>query len=199
MTAAGQQLPTLETSRLSLRPMTRDDASDVVRWRNSPHVARMMATGRTSLLTIEEHLDWFERTRPHRVDYMIELRSEGRPIGTVSLDRGACPKGARCAESGRIMGDMEALGQGYSKEAAGRWMRFAFSDLELDWVFARTRRDNAANLAIGAALGFEQRSWPDWLDRPEGVWVFSVLTRSAWTHRAATDGSDEPASRGPGS
>ena len=164
--------------------MTREDARHVVRWRNSPHVERMMAAERGAPLTIEEHLGWFDRTRASRIDYVIELRSDGRPIGTVSLDRRSSRPGSACAESGRILGDADAQGQGYSKEAAGRWMEFAFAQLSLDCVFARTRADNAANMAIGKALGFERRTWPGWLEHPQGSWIFTVLTKQMWERRS---------------
>ena len=186
MGAMMDALPTLETPRLSLRPMTPEDAQNVVRWRNSHHVKRMMAAERDAPLTIEEHLEWFDRTRANRIDYVIELRAIGRPIGTVSLDWRASPQGARCAESGRILGVADLQGQGYSKEAASCWMDFAFTQLLLDCVFARTRADNRANIAIGQALGFKRRAWPEWLERPEGSWVFTVLTKQMWDVRTGS-------------
>ena len=173
-------LPPLQTRRLRLRPMTADDAGHIVRWRNAPHVAAMMSAARDAPLTAEEHLSWFERTRSHRIDYIIELRPTSRPIGTLSLDWRHCPPNQACAESGRMIGERWALGRSYAKEAAFAWMDFAFRRLGLDWVYARTQADNAANLAISKALGFQTQPWPDWLEHPQGEWVFSVLSRDTW-------------------
>ena len=147
----------------------------------------MMAANRASQLTIEEHLEWFDRTRENRIDYVMQLRSDGRTIGTVSLDFDVCPTQSRCAESGRILGELDLQGRGYSKEAAVRWMDFAFSHILLDCVFARIRADNAANLAIGTALGFARSPWPKWLEHPKGSWIFSVLTKKDWNRLVADD------------
>lgn len=192
------EIDSLSTRRLLLRPMSPQDAECIVRWRNSQHVAGMMMRQRKAELTPEEHLSWFVKTRHHRHDYIIELRTDRRPIGTVSLDWRACPRDQKCAEIGKLIGERSALGRGYAKEATIAWMQFAFDEAQFELVYSQTRADNVANLAINRTLGFRAESWPDWLEQPEGDWTFSVLTRDDWHSRKAHAEPQVPQPRDPG-
>lgn len=173
-------LPTLETRRLILRPMTLADAPIVVKWRNSPHVADMSATTRHHGLKIKEHLAWFSSTRKQRIDYIIEIKESTTPIGSVSLSFQPLNDGRWAGISGRYIGEPNQLGKGYAYEAAQAWMIFGFDTLQLDVIKATTRTDNLANVAINKKLGFE----PTENIKNCKYFTDMSLTRSQWQNHS---------------
>lgn len=173
-------LPVLETPRLLLRPMTVQDAPDVVRWRNAPHVATMSRAS-TAELTMEEHLEWFEATRNERLDYIIIEKGSCQAIGSVSFTRLSLPQCERGAELGKYLGESSALGRGYGVEAAQRWLRFGFEILQLDCVIARTKETNAPNISVNERLGFKLARWPGSFGAPEQGMLFMLLDCQQWS------------------
>ncbi|MFM7010082.1 MAG: GNAT family N-acetyltransferase, partial [Betaproteobacteria bacterium] len=139
-------LKVLDTPRLLLRPMTEGDTQTVVNWRNSEHVASMSMKGTNAILTADEHLSWFSKSRGERFDYIIEIKGANIPIGSISLTRCNYPGQKDCWELGKYIGDKSALGKGYATEAALRWVKYAFEDIKIAFIIARTRHDNIANI-----------------------------------------------------
>src|SRR5688572_23694233 len=81
-------IPTLETERLLLRPLTRDDAADIFAYAADPEVARTTTwLPHTTLDDAHEFIAW----ALHRYDmgtaepFGIVLRESGRVIGTCGL------------------------------------------------------------------------------------------------------------------
>ena len=173
-------LPILETPRLFLRPMNADDASLVVSWRNSLPVASMSRQSTSDSFSIESHLEWFARTRSSRIDYIIEIRDERRPIGGLSFAWHTSTHGERCVELGKYIGDQETLGKGYATEAARRWLEYAFDTLNLECIFALTRRINTPNIRINIKLGFSIEPFLENFAWASDEWVFMRLNRADW-------------------
>lgn len=170
--------PILETSRLRLRPMTKDDAPMIVRWRNSEHVASMSRESVQGALTVETHLDWFARTRCCRVDYIIDTRTDDKSIGSISLtlQKLSCCKIS--AELGKFIGAKSALGKGYAFEAVQRFLEYGFVVLDIDCVFALTRRTNFANIRINEKLGFHAVPLPVHLGLSTDNWTCMRMNRA---------------------
>lgn len=174
------QLPVMDTERLRLRPMTEADSSLVVSWRNSGHIAAVNAQMREKRLTEEEHLVWFQETRSDRVDYIIEVKENNQPIGSLSFVWQRFPRRGLCAELGKYIGDASHLGKGYAVEAASCWLSYAFEEVGVKCVFARTRSDNVSNLRVNQKLGFRERPWPRYLNRPPGEWTLMLMSDRDW-------------------
>ena len=169
----------IETKRLILRPMTEHDAALVVKWRNNPHVSSMNLQA-TKKLTIEDHLAWFNSSRQNRVDYIIVIKSNKKPIGSVSMYWPSSIGLQNSGESGRYIGDIEELGKGYATEAAEAWIDFAFTKLFLNSVVARTHISNIPNQRINQKLGFKRESFPEGFRECENDWMLMKLEKSQW-------------------
>lgn len=140
----------VDTPRLMLRPMRRDDAQLVVAWRNEPSTAEMFFSEPP---TLQEHNQWFDSRREGRVDYMIVRKDEDRPIGVVNYKY--IDEGRGRAEAGKLVGDLDSRGQGMAKESFAAWLLFGFGNLGLRRVLVRTRTDNTTNIELNRKLGFE--------------------------------------------
>jgi len=177
---ANSTLPILETPRLILRPMATDDAQTVIRWRNARHVAIMSRETTNRDLSINQHLAWFAATRQDRTDYIIELKHENTPIGSVSFTLRSLTGFVSCAELGKYIGEETAQGHGYATEAVRSWIYNGFEGISLNCIFARTRRINLANIKINQRLGFTIEDFPVEFKTPSEKWIFMRLTKDQW-------------------
>ena len=176
----GWLIPFLETERLVLRPMTEEDAEQVVKWRNSRHISEMTFQASGVLFTVEKHLDWFRSTRSSRLDYIIEIKNSSNPIGSLSFSFVDLKRLGVCGEIGKYIGEEECLGKGYASEAVSRWIDYGFYDMGLECVVSRTRANNLANIRVNKKLGFSVRPWPEEFGSVTEEWCFMCLTREDW-------------------
>lgn len=168
----------IETPRLRLRPMTEADAPLVVAWRNEPDSLSRFAS--TQPITEAQHLQWFRGERRGRVDYVIERKDTGRPIGVLNFKN--IDDERRSAESGRLIGDLSARGQGFASEAAVAWFRYGFEQLGLERIVGITRRDNAANIRLNQSLGYRPADLPGGV--AEGFIAMELTRQEALAHPA---------------
>ncbi len=142
-----ERLTQIETSRLRLRPMRKDDAELVVAWRNAAAPMFFLPPP-----TLQQHRSWFDGPRRGRVDYMIVRKDEMRPIGVVNFKNIDGRK--QRAEAGKLLGDVDSRGQGMAKEAFAGWLLYGFNYLDFREVIIQTRADNSANIHLNRRLGF---------------------------------------------
>lgn len=142
----------IEGDRVSLRTMTRDDADDVVRWRNDPFVIDQLFSDESP--TRASHLRWFETmtARGDRHEFIIIERATNRPIGVIGLS--SIDQKNRRAEYGILIGETDARGQGCAHEASRLILTYAFYELGLHRVFLHVLADNVTALNLYQRLGF---------------------------------------------
>jgi ribosomal-protein-alanine N-acetyltransferase len=169
-------MSTLETERLRIRPFAPDDLA----------VAHQLLDVELDWSgTMEERREWLafvirqvtKLPNPPQGYRAIERRSDGRVIGkcgffpyllsaaelafyqAVPATEGAC--GSRIVLGLGYGLARAARGSGYAAEAITRLIRFAFEDLRIDSVWARTTRDNASSLALMRRVGMSTALNPD--------------------------------------
>jgi len=173
-------LPILATKRLYLRPMLPSDTDVVVRWRNSKHVSEMSRESFQRSITPKQHLEWFHRTRQHRVDYIIMQLDGNVPIGSVNYTLCEINGYERSALSGRYIGEVDMMGRGYAFEAAHRWLSFGFEELQLEFIWGYTREQNLPNIWYNRKLGLRITPFPPELRPEEPGWVCMQITKKDW-------------------
>lgn len=102
------------------------------------------------------HEDWL-RTKVlsgDAVQYIIALRESGRRIGSVYLRD--IDRVNRSAEFGIYIGEDDARGRGYGREAAEALVRFGFAQLGLHRVFLRAFAYNENALRCYDRAGFSR-------------------------------------------
>lgn len=130
-----------------LRPMTIDDTSKIVAWRNRDFVRKNFIY--QDPFTVEGHLHWIRtQVEPGYVVQFIICLSDGKEVGSVyfrDIDRGV-----GTAEYGIFIGEEDAIGCGYGTAAAKEALKYAFEELNLRKIFLRFLADN-----IGAKRSYE--------------------------------------------
>ena len=139
----------LYTERLFIREMEKRDAEFIVQLRNNPEVHRWFF--RPNKITMEEHLEWFRRTRDRRFDLIIELKESGDRVGTFNFKWN---DNHEALETGRII-HPENTRQGIATEAALASFDYFLKDRRYEKIISFTRQENEPNLALLRKLGFD--------------------------------------------
>jgi UDP-4-amino-4,6-dideoxy-N-acetyl-beta-L-altrosamine N-acetyltransferase len=135
---------------MRLRPISLDDADQLLRWRNSPEVARWMFDARP--ISPSDHIAWLQARLDSPGDRYWIIESDGRDVGLVHLDDVESADGT--ASWGLYIGDPSARGRGVATAALTRVLEIAFDELHLSKVRAEVLESNAPSLALHERLGF---------------------------------------------
>jgi len=155
----GAQLPTLNTSRLSLRWIRAADVDDFYAVYSNPEVMRYWSTppltnkDAASKLIDEIH-EGIERD--DMLKWGIALRSNDKLIGSVTLFH--IDATHRRAEIGYAQG-RAYWGQGYMQEALKAVLNYAFEVLNLHRIEADVDPRNAASVRTLERLGFQREGY----------------------------------------
>lgn len=145
--------PTLETSRLTLRPFVQTDAQAIVGYSNNMNVVRWTSSHPFpyELKHAQEFLDKRagELAEGKAVVFAMTIRGSTEPIGGVGIklelpqERG---------EIGYMLGESH-WGNGYATEATARVLQFAFEELNLSRVNASVHATNTGSIRVLEKLG----------------------------------------------
>jgi [ribosomal protein S5]-alanine N-acetyltransferase len=169
--------PTLETTRLRLRPYSQADITELL-----PLIGTREVAATTLRIpypyTEQDARDFFALLQGTRKIWLaITLRADGRQIGGIGL---TVDEQHQHAELGYWLG-APYWGQGYATEAAGEMLRYGFETLKLHRVFASHFKHNPASGRLLAKLGMRYegcrrehlRKWDEFVDSE----LYGVLRR----------------------
>lgn len=154
-----ERLPTINTSRLSLRWISAADVDDFFAIYSNPEVMRYWSTpplpdrNAASKLISEIH-DGFERRE--LLKWGIALRSDDTLIGSVTLFH--LDVTHRRAEIGYALG-RPYWGKGYMQETLRAVISYAFEVLNLHRIEADVDPRNAASIRTVERLGFQREGY----------------------------------------
>ena len=176
--------------RIFFRPLEVEDLETCQSWFNDPENHQYLTRGRP--LSREEEREWLERQhqRPGEVVFGVALREGGRLIGSCGLHRIEPPH--RSAELGILIGDRQAQGKRYGREAIGLLLDYGFATLNLNRVELRVYANNLRGIRCYEGCGFtregvrrEARWWGGrWWD----VLEYAILARE-WATRTPSPGT----------
>jgi len=142
-------------SRISIRPITSYDTTNIVKWRNSDDVAKNLYT--QDLLTEEQHNNWLENKvrsgECYQFIIVCEQDNTAQDVGTVfikNIDRHNS-KG----EFGIFIGEPSARGKGVGTAAARLVLEFAMNELSLNRVYLTVFANNLAGIKAYERAGFK--------------------------------------------
>jgi [ribosomal protein S5]-alanine N-acetyltransferase len=150
-------LPTLETARLRLRQLTLADAPwylmhfsrpEIVHGHGMPAPAGI-ETAEVEIRALEHPDDPFASLR-----WGIEDLATGELIGTAGLHR-LVELPRREADIGYDL-EPSAWGHGYMAEAIGALLRYAFTELRLECIWATVLEGNERSLRVLESAGFRR-------------------------------------------
>jgi ribosomal-protein-alanine N-acetyltransferase len=151
-----QNLPRLETERLTLRKLTLDDLEDVYAYSSDPEVTRYLRWGPHASLEqtesyIREVLQEYKEGRDG--PWGIEHRASGHVVGAIHL-MGIRTRHRR-AEI-RFLLSRAYWGKGLMVEALLRVLRYAFEEVGLNRVEALCLVDNLAAIRVLEKAGMKK-------------------------------------------
>lgn len=148
--------PTIQTSRLTLRPHRMADAdawyaiqsdAEVLRFLPWPERSREQSVAHLRRRTVSTVL-------ARRDDFLaLAVERDGTLIGDVSMHLRVVPPERREVEAGWLLGSAHS-GHGYAAEAAGALLVFAFTELRATTASAVVDVRNLKSLALASRLGF---------------------------------------------
>jgi len=129
------------------------NAETVRSWINDPEINRYMLVGHVPLTSAQEHA-FYEAAGASDARYVFEIHAKDdmRLIGHVGLE--GVDLRHRHGEVGIVIGDKDAQGRGFGRDAIVTILRFAFHTLGLHRVAIKAREDNARGTHLYASVGF---------------------------------------------
>lgn len=146
-----------EQAGIYLRPITDEDTSLIVAWRNSDAVRSRFIY--RELFTEEGHRSWLKNmveTGKAIQTIVCDLETD-KPLGSVFL-RDVDRKHNK-AEYGIFLGEAQARGRGVGTAAAKLMLRYAFCEEKLHRVFLRVLADNAQAIRSYEKAGFVREAY----------------------------------------
>lgn len=146
-----------EQAGIYLRPITDEDTSLIVAWRNSDAVRSRFIYREP--FTVEGHRSWLKNmveTGKAIQTIVCDLETD-KPLGSVFL-RDVDRKHNK-AEYGIFLGEAQARGRGVGTAAAKLLLRYAFCEEKLHRVFLRVLADNAQAIRSYEKAGFVREAY----------------------------------------
>ncbi len=125
----------LKNNKVTLRPISLEDAPRFVRWINNPAVSKPLR-GHHKRLTLKEEKEWIKglsKKRKTEKQFSIDT-AEGMHIGSTGL---VIDSNGKVAAFGIEIGDIDYWGKGYGFAATSLLMEYAFTVLKLHKVELR--------------------------------------------------------------
>ena len=132
-----------------LRPITKEDLSTIVAWRNDPTVNRWLSDNNKTLQGAEERFEAITKNPNNRYDGIYE---GDRLIGYCVV-KGVDMRQRQC-EIGIIIGESEYWGRGIAPDVIKELLRYCFKKLKLHRVAATVVRGNIRSSRLFESLGF---------------------------------------------
>ena len=137
---------------VELSPLTDQDSDAMLRWINDRDLVLLSSAYRP----VDEaaHREWFDaiRKRPDVAIFGIRERDGGRLVGSCQL-LGISPIHGK-AELQIRLGEQDARGRGFGREAVALLLDFAFTDLNLHRVELTVLSDNQPAIRLYEGAGF---------------------------------------------
>lgn len=144
----------LNGERIYLRPITSEDISMVLKWRNSPYVVSNFFYRKP--ITEEEQIQWINtKVKTGEVYQFIVCLNDDTPVGCVYLQH-YNPE-TDTLESGVFMSGNTPEGQGIGTEAVALLnYGFAFKYLGISRTVAKVIDSNIGSLKLHEKVGFSE-------------------------------------------
>lgn len=179
------KFPTLQTARLTIRPLTLADAPAVYAYTSNPQVMTYIPEG---VFTPEQARSFAERNGGDDAEATaVVLTAEQRLIGHIIFHPWFAP---RTYEVGWIF-HPEYYGQGYASEAARALCDYGFAELDLHRIIATCQPENPASYRVMEKIGMRREGhFRQCIFRGRDIWwdeLFYAVLRSEWHARQSQE------------
>ena len=173
----------IETTRLILRPLSAEDASDVAKYQSLPEAVRHVPFGVRNEAEVLAAIERQKSKVPlvEKGDFFIlgaRLKTTNQVIAQFNL--GLDNTEDRVGNFGYMV-NPEFWGQGYAFEGATAILNYAFGQGEFHRVTAQIDHRNGASIALAEKLGLRREATFVEHERLKGEWVtehiYAILAR----------------------
>ena len=171
----GFEFLTLQTGRLTLRPLEPEDRDFVFRHFSNPEVNRYLYDEPpvTRLDQAQDIVDFYTRGQhPSANRWVLEKKSDRLPLGTCGYHMWS--RSHRRAEVGYDL-DPEAWNQGYMTEAVSALLSHAFESLNLNRIEAACLPFNTPSRRLLLRCGFAEEGYARSYLKINGMWQDHLL------------------------
>ena len=142
----------LKIGEYSMRPIEKKDLEQVLAWRNSERIRSVMFSDQ--IITMQEHLAWFERIKRLEIPVHFVFEYKNRPIGYISYSD--IDKRSLTCSSGTYLGEQAEI-----PELAGIILQFfttqyAFEKLGMRKIWAYSFAYNKKIKKLDKLFGCQQ-------------------------------------------
>lgn len=151
-----KSIPSIQTERLILRKLVKEDAEDMFKYASEPAVSRFMPwKAHKTIEDTKEFVDLILNAygQQRKLTWAIELKATGQMIGTIDYVSWQ-PKRFK-AEIAYTLSH-EYWGKGLMREAADGLLAFGFKEMELNKVEAPIMLENDQSRRLAKKLGMTQ-------------------------------------------
>ena len=144
-------------SSVDLYPISLDDTSLIVKWRNSPQVKENFIF--RDDITPENHIEYYRKyIETGKIEqFMIVEKATSSSIGCVYL-RDIDYQNSR-AEFGIFIGEDSCRGKGYGRESTLLLCSYGFETLNLHKIMLRVFPFNKSAIRMYESVGFKQEAY----------------------------------------
>ena len=162
--------------QIHLTTLDAANAETVRRWINDPEINRWLIAGQVPLSEAAEAA-FYQETEASASDYLFEIHvtADDRYIGNCGVNDVDLVHGH--AEVGIVIGEADAQGQGFGRDAIVTLLRFGFDTLGLHRIHIRHIDGNERAAQLYPSIGF----------RPIGREREHLFIRGSWRDEFALD------------
>lgn len=172
----------LESERIFLRAVEKEDATKLMVWENNPDYWRVSDTempfSMHTIINFVERQENFRHIGQQRL--MICLKSDNSTIGCIDLYDGSVKH--RRAAIGILIADSMHRNTGYAKEALALLLSYAGNILDLHQLYCYIEVNNQESIALFKSCGFEKsgilKNWKRWNKQWRDVVIFQNILSS---------------------
>lgn len=163
----------LQSKRIYLRPMQREDLPSCITWMNDPET-RGYILNQTPIDEVREG-QWFEsldrKPFPSHIIFAIVLKRGGQLIGDTGIQ--GINWINRYAETGIVLGEAYR-NKGYGSEAARLVLEYCFNTLGLHRIVARVLATNQRSYLCHKNIGYREEGRERQVYFRDGKWIDSI-------------------------
>lgn len=147
----------IEGKKVYLRPITKEDTENVVRWRNLPEVVNNFIYRKH--ISAQEHMNWLENKvftgGVHQ--FVICDRNDNTMLGSVYLQN--FDEENNRAEWGIFLNTEKSHGKGVGTEAGSLILQYAFEQLGMHKVMSKVLASNEISIRMNERIGYRQEAY----------------------------------------
>lgn len=151
---------------VTIRPLKEEDAFTSVKWRNDPEVFKYTGNTYDHEITIENELEWIRKVIANKNNYRCAILADGVYVGNIYLD----DINTLQAHYHIFIGNREYWGKGVAKKASKLIIKEAFSQLTVESIILRVKKENTIAYLLYKSLGFVEQCI-------DGNWLTMVLNK----------------------